>query len=131
MARVLVEVKDPLGLNQPKQHRPPLLIGEYVRVTIQGRKLDKVFQIPRLALRDDSNVWIVGDNDTLEIRKVSPILRDADIVLLQNDLKSGERLIISDLAAPVAGMKIRVAGSKSEMPDERNPDTAPEKDKTS
>ena len=131
MARVLVEVKDPLGLNEPKQHRPPLLIGEYVRVKIQGRKLDNVFQIPRPALRDDSNVWIVGEKDTLEIRKVSPIWRDADIVLLGNELKSGERLVISDLAAPVAGMTIRVAGSKSEMPDERNPETAPEKDKAS
>ena len=131
MARILVEVKDPLGLNEPKQNRPPLLIGEYVRVKIQGRKLDNVFQIPRPALRDDSNVWIVDENEALEIRKVSPIWRDADIVLLQNELKSGERLIISDLAAPVAGMTIRVAGSKSEMPDKENPDTASEKDKTS
>jgi hypothetical protein len=76
-------------------------------------------------------VWIVDENETLEIRKVSPIWRDADIVLLQNELKSGERLIISDLAAPVAGMTIRVDGSKSEMQDQRNPETASEKDKTS
>ena len=131
MARILVEVKDPLGLNEPKHNRPPLLIGEYVRVKIQGRKLDNVFQIPRTALRDDSNVWIVDDNETLEIRKVSPIWRDADIVLLQDELKPGERLIISDLAAPVAGMTIRVDGSKSEMPNEQNPETASEKDKTS
>jgi RND family efflux transporter MFP subunit len=115
MARILVEVKDPLGLNQPKQDRFPLLIGEYVQVKIEGRKLDSVFKIRRTALRDNSNVWIVGKNQTLEIRKVSPIWRDADIVLLQNELGTGEHLIISDLAAPMEGMKVRVDSLNSEM----------------
>jgi RND family efflux transporter MFP subunit len=115
MARILVEVKDPLGLNMPNKDRPPLLIGEYIRVNIEGRKLDSVFQIPRTALRDNSTVWIVGENETLKIRKVSPVWRDADIVLLQNELKPGERLIVSDLAAPVEGMQVRVDTLKSEM----------------
>jgi len=91
------------------------LIGEYVRVKIQGRKLDDVFQIARSALRDNSSVWIAGKNQTLEIRKVSPIWRDADIVLLQNGLTPGEQLIVSDLPAPAAGIKLRVDGSQSEM----------------
>jgi RND family efflux transporter MFP subunit len=121
MARVLLEVRDPLGLNKPKQNRPPLLIGEYVRVKIEGRTLVNIFKIPRPALRDDSNIWIVGENETLKIRKVSPIWRDADIVLLKNELKPGERLIISDLAAPVEGMTVRVDYSKSETQGERLP----------
>lgn len=114
MARILVEVVDPLGLNVSARDRTPLLIGEYVRVKIQGRKLDSVFQIPRSALRDNSSIWIAGENQTLKIRKVSPIWRDADIVLLQNGLTPGEWLIVSDLPAPVAGMQLRVDGSQSE-----------------
>ncbi|MDH3575899.1 MAG: efflux RND transporter periplasmic adaptor subunit, partial [Desulfobacteraceae bacterium] len=55
MARILVEVADPLGLNASNQNRTPLLIGEYVRVKIIGRKLDNVFQIPRTALKDNSS----------------------------------------------------------------------------
>jgi multidrug efflux pump subunit AcrA (membrane-fusion protein) len=35
MARILVEIKDPLGLKAVDQDRVPLLIGEYVRVEIQ------------------------------------------------------------------------------------------------
>jgi len=115
MARILLEVVDPLGLNTSARDRTPLLIGEYVRVKIQGRKLDDVFQIARSALRDNSSVWIAGKNQTLEIRKVSPIWRDADIVLLQNGLTPGEQLIVSDLPAPAAGIKLRVDGSQSEM----------------
>jgi multidrug efflux pump subunit AcrA (membrane-fusion protein) len=115
MARILVEVADPLGLTANTQYRTPLLIGEYVRVEIQGRKLDGVFEIPRTALRDQSSVWLVGKNQTLEIRKIRPIWRDPEIVLLKDDLKPGERLIVSDLAAPVDGMMLRVDPSKSEM----------------
>jgi RND family efflux transporter MFP subunit len=115
MARILVEVADPLGLKTSNQERAPLLIGEYVRVKILGRKLDGVFQIPRTALRDNSNVWIIKENRILEIRKVHPVWRDADVVLLKDDLKPGEQLIVSDLAAPVEGMTVRVDTSKSEM----------------
>jgi RND family efflux transporter MFP subunit len=115
MARILVEVPDPLGLNASNQDRTPLLIGEYVRVKIIGRKLDNVFQIPRTALRDNSNIWILGENQTLEIREVRPVWRDADVVLLQDGLKPGEQLIVSDLPAPVEGMTVRVDTMTSEM----------------
>ncbi len=115
MARILVEVADPLGLNSSNQNRTPLLIGEYVRVKILGRKLDNVFQIPRTALKDNSSIWIVGENQTLEIRKVRAVWRDADVVLLQDGLKPGERLIVSDLPAPVEKMTVRVEPLKSEM----------------
>jgi RND family efflux transporter MFP subunit len=115
MARILVEVADPLGLNSSNQNRTPLLIGEYVRVKILGRKLDNVFQIPRTALKDNSSIWIVGENQTLEIRKVRAVWRDADVVLLKDGLKPGERLIVSDLSAPVEGMAVRVDILKSEM----------------
>jgi RND family efflux transporter MFP subunit len=115
MARVLVEVMDPLGLKDVDRDRVPLLIGEYVRVEIQGRKLDRVFQIPRTALRDNSSVWIATENQTLEIRKVRPVWRDADIVLLQDGLNPQERLIVSDLPAVVEGMSVRVDALQSEI----------------
>lgn len=125
MARILVEVVDPFGLNASTQDRTPLIIGEYVRVEIQGHKLDGVFEIPRTALRDFSSVWLVGKNQTLEIRQVRPIWRDPKIVLLKDALKPGEHVIVSDLAAPVEGMMLRVDASKSEMkrgsPERKNP----------
>lgn len=115
MARILVEVTDPLGMNSTNKDRTPLLIGEYVRVKILGRKLDGVFQIPRTALKDNSNIWIAKENQILEIRKVRPVWRDAEVVLLQDGLKPGEQLIISDLPAPVEGMTVRVEPLASEL----------------
>lgn len=111
MARILIEVEDPLDLaardSQPQ--RPPLLIGEYVQMDIQGDEVADVFRIPRTALRDDDHVWIAGPGETLSIRKVSPVWRSSETVLIADGLSEGDRLIVSELSAPVEGMPVRVA----------------------
>jgi RND family efflux transporter MFP subunit len=108
MARLLVSVKDPLQREGSGKTGRPLLIGEYVRVEIEGSALSQVFRIPRAALRENDTIWVAGNDSTLEIRPVRSIWRDTQTVLLQKGLNPGDRVIVSDLAAPVAGMEIRV-----------------------
>jgi RND family efflux transporter MFP subunit len=108
MARILVSVKDPLGWqSKTPDSAPPMLIGEYVRVEIQGQRLADVYRIPRSALRDNSTIWILADDDTLKIVPVETVWRDADHVLMQNGIAPGQRLIVSDLSAPVDGLPLR------------------------
>ena len=109
MARVLVEVKDPLGLKSPEKKNPPLLIGEYVRMKIEGRQLKNVYRIPRTALRDNTRIWLISNDKKLEIREVETLWGDAQTVLLTDGLKPGEQLIVSDLSKPVHGMQLQVA----------------------
>ncbi len=108
MARVLVEIKDPLGLKSPELKKPPLLIGEYVRMEIEGRQLENVYRIPRTALRDNTRIWLISKDDKLEIREVQTLWRDEQAVLLTDGLRPGEQLIISDLSKPVHGMQLQV-----------------------
>jgi len=112
MARLLIAVPDPLRRRSPSLESPPLLLGQYVRVEIQGRVLDDVFTIPRTAFRDDNTVWLVIDDDRLDIRTVSPVWRDSETVVLRNELKAGDRLIVTDLPAPVAGMEVRIESDR-------------------
>ena len=109
MARVLVEIKDPLGLNFTEKKRPPLLIGEYVRMEIEGRQLKNVYRIPRAALRDNTRIWLVSNDGKLEIRDVETLWRDAQTVLLTDGLQPGEQLIVSDLSKPVNGIQVQIA----------------------
>jgi RND family efflux transporter MFP subunit len=109
MARILVEVKDPLNLNKGEKNQPALLIGEYVKIEIEGRKLQNVYRIPRAALRDNSNIWIVNKDSKLEIRRVETLWRDAKTVLFREGLEADDQLIVSDLPTPVNGMPVRVA----------------------
>jgi RND family efflux transporter MFP subunit len=116
MARILAAVKDPLGLKDTDKTTRPLLIGEYVRVEIEGPPLTQVFRIPRVALRDNDTIWVVGDDSTLDIRSVKTIWRDNQTVFLREGLSPGDQLVLSDLAAPVAGMKIQVQGADTMKP---------------
>lgn len=108
MARVLIEVKDPLRRQAKALDGLPLLIGEFVRVEILGRKLEAVITIPRAAHRDGETVWLLNPDMTLRILKVMPIWRDKETVVIQNALNDGDRIIISELSAPVAGMQLRL-----------------------
>jgi RND family efflux transporter MFP subunit len=107
MARLVVEVSDPLSLEKSNAGKPALLLGSHVQLEIEGKKLTDVFSIPRLALHDGNQVWILTRNGTLDIRKLEIVWSEHDDVFVLRQLKNGERLIISNLAAPVQGMRLR------------------------
>lgn len=123
MARVLIEVDDPLELREKESRQPMLLLGEYVRVSIKGEDLQDVFRVPRSALHNDREIWIAGSENKLEIRPVKTIWRDEETVVVQDGFKPGELLVISDIAAPVAGMDLRIekAESSEQQPGEQAP----------
>ena len=108
MARLLVSVPDPFGLSGKEGDRQPLIIGEYVRVEIDGEELQDVFSIPRTALRNDKEIWIVTGDGKLAIRPVDIIWREETHVLVRDGLQDGDLLIVSNLAVPVDGMAVRV-----------------------
>ena len=111
-AQLLVSVKDPLCL-QENFSLPKLLIGSYVRVHIEGIQLPDVFCIQREYLRDGKFVFIMNAENKLEIRPVEIIFRGDDVIYVNNGLAEGERLIITDLSAPVEGMGLRLEEMKS------------------
>ena len=117
MARVLVVVEDPLGvqpgkLAAPEQTGPratlPLLLGAFVRVQVQGSPLPDTTEIPRGALVDDHAVWLVVD-DKLASREVEVAWRGVDTVLVRG-LRPGDPVVTTPLASPTVGMAVRIEG---------------------
>lgn len=117
MARLLLEVKDPLGLQAQDTRRPPLLIGEYVRVLIEGAPLSDVYRIPRFALHNDNQIWVLDKEEKLAIRPVETLWRDEEFVFVRDGVRSDNLLIISALAAPVDGMQLRTEETAVEKPE--------------
>ncbi len=120
MARLLVEVKDPLGLEKADEDDLPLLLGAYVRVDIEGRTLPRVAELPRRALRDGNAVWIAAPDDTLRIQDVRVSWRGRDVVFVDRGVSANDRVIVSRLATPIVGMAIRTGDSE----DRAEPPTA-------
>ncbi len=108
MARVVVGVDDPYHLKKrPESGRPDLAVGMFVEVAIRGDTLAGVFSIPRGALREEDTVWVVGEEEKLEIRKVEVVRRDRQNVLIRNHLRDGERVVLTALQGAANGMKLR------------------------
>ena len=103
LARIIVSLPRPL-----ETEPAPILLGEYVRLDIEGRRLDGVTSLPRAALREDDTVW-VARNATLDIRPVSVVWRDTRTVLVMEGLAPGDLVITSELATPIQDMPLTLA----------------------
>jgi multidrug efflux pump subunit AcrA (membrane-fusion protein) len=110
MARLLIAVQDPLALEADHAAWPRMILSTYVRVEIDGAMLNQVASIPRSALHDGDQVHLMNAHDELEIRPVQVVFRTTDAVFVRGVI-AGERLITSDLSAPVGGMPLRLQGS--------------------
>ena len=106
MARLLVTINDPFNLNESEQ-KGKILLGSYVKVLLNAGMLNNVYTIPRAALRENDELWLITDNGRLTIRKVEVLWRRIDEVLVTSDKALNEAIITSRLVSPVAGMQIR------------------------
>ena len=111
MARLLVQVADPLGIRSPKA--APLLEGAYVRVRIRGRELQNAVRIPRRALREGGCVWIMTEAGELAVRPVTVGWSTRSAALVSEGIRDGERVVTSLISAPVAGLKLRLADERA------------------
>ncbi len=107
MAQVLVAIRDPLELDKPDNGRRPLLLGEYVRVEIEGPTLRDVIVLPRPTIREGSRVWVNNAENQLEVRQVDVVLSRKETVLISRGLRDGEQVITSQLTAAIPGLVLR------------------------
>lgn len=120
-ARVIVEVADPLRLAPDAEPGLPLLLNAFVHVEIEGRTLEGAVEVPRVAVREGDQVWVMGADDRLEVRSLDIVWRDEGALLVRGGVAPGDRLVTSTLATPVPGMKVRLpngAGAGGDKPPE-------------
>lgn len=115
LARLLVVVDDPFCLKRENAELPQLLMGSYVRAEIQGLTLNSVFPVKSSHLRENDTVWIIDNEGRLEIRPVNVVFREPERVYVDGGISEGEQLVVTDIAAPVEGMPLRVADNESEI----------------
>ncbi len=107
MARVLVSLPDPLALEPRHRDLPKVLLNDFLSLEIRGQTLDGVLELDRAWLRDGDRVWLLDGDERLEARPVRVLFRGPDTVLVDGGLVPDERLVTTDLAAPVPGMALR------------------------
>ncbi|MFO8074347.1 MAG: efflux RND transporter periplasmic adaptor subunit [Polyangia bacterium] len=109
MARLLIEVSDPLGPEGGGGAELPLLLGAYVNAEIEGPELKDVVSVPRTALRDRDRLWIKRDGE-LAIETIEVVWTTEQRVFVRGDVSVGEQVVTSRIPAPVEGMPLKVNG---------------------
>lgn len=108
MAKLIVEVTDPLCLLPENAKAPPMMLGSLVRVQIAGKMLNDVYAVPETALHDGQTLWLMTENDTLQFLDVIPVWAEQGLIYLKAEqLPAQPKIIVSDLPAPVANMRLR------------------------
>lgn len=110
MIQIVVEVRDPYNLSgRTNSVRPSLSAGSFVDVTLKGITLKNAFRIPRSALRDNETVWIMDKDAKLEIRKIAPLRREKDDIIIREGLHDGNRIVLTNISGAADGLRLRTA----------------------
>ncbi len=113
MARLIVAIENPMetGSNPEVTHdgsrEIPLLLDSYVDVTILSDTMPSLIGIPRAALHGGESIYVLGDDSTLVIREPEIFWRTRDSLLIGSGLDEGDKVIVSRIPEPVAGMPLR------------------------
>jgi hypothetical protein len=108
MAQLLISVKDPVELEQERRSGSAMVLDAYVRAEIEGGMLQGVAPVPRPALRDGNQVWVMSPEKTLDVRTVRIAWGNKDSVFANEGLNDGEFVVMSDIPAPVSGMALQL-----------------------
>ncbi|PEN07926.1 efflux transporter periplasmic adaptor subunit [Longimonas halophila] len=88
---------------------PPLAVGSYVTVDIEGRSLDRYYVVPRRAVRNDGTVWTIESDTMLVMRDVEVVQHVDDQAFVTGDLTEGRPVITDDLPVVSDSMTVRRA----------------------
>jgi len=101
----VVPVNNKQGVNK---QQPALTPGMFVKAALSGLE-KKLIKLPRSALRNNSHVWLIGDDNKLIIQAVNVLTKDRHYFYLsaeqnQTELLVGAKVVISSIDYPIDGM---------------------------
>lgn len=104
---VIARVHDPFGL---ETGHPPLRIGQPVTGWIAGKTLKNVLAVPRMAVRQLDQIFLVDRTElTLSTKTIEPIWSDEDFVIVRDPtIESGSLLSTTQLVYVPEGAKVEI-----------------------
>ena len=110
---VIVRVPNPLepGVSASSGRRPdtgpPLLIGKFVDVRIEGVVPASYFRLSRSALQAGDEVWTVGGDGRVAIVPVRVLQRVDDEIYVTGALEDGQAAVVGGIRFATDGMAVR------------------------
>ncbi len=86
---------------------PPLMVGQFVEVQIDGVAPERYFAVPRAALKTGNEVWALRSGDRVTIVPVRVLQRADDLVYVVGGLQAGQGVIVTGLQVAAEAMTVR------------------------
>ena len=91
------------------------IFGTFVSASITGKDLGNGFVIPRSALKPNDVVWVIDDQNRLQITPVTVAKAGVSEAYITAGLKDGDRLCLTQVGIVVDGMEVEVEPSTNQM----------------
>ena len=114
---VIVRVPEPFSRAAPAGETdgtPPLLVGKFVRVEIEGLAPDTYHRIPRAALQAGNEVWGILGNGIVNIVPVRVLQRADDEAYVIGPLENGQLVITGGIQYATEGMRVQVGAGATQ-----------------
>lgn len=96
---------------------PPLLVGMYATVEIEGIDPGRHALVPRRALRDGSVLWLLDRAGRVSVRPVRVLQEQGErAAVAAEGLPADARVVTSDLKVVTDGMRVREIGAPAARP---------------
>ena len=98
------EVQEPYGM--AASEGMPMAVGLFVNAEIEGVAEQVAYVMPRLALRNENRVYVINEQNELEIRTVDVLSTSEQRVLVTGGVADGDRVVTSPVPNAVDGMAV-------------------------
>ena len=98
------EVRDPYG--EAADEGMPIAVGMFVSAEIKGVQEQTALVMPRLALRNKNSVYVINEENELEIRTVDVLSTSEERVLVKSGVLPGDRVVTSPVPNAIDGMAV-------------------------
>ena len=88
---------------------PPLLVGQFVEVRIDGATPEPYFTVPRSALRTGNEIWALRQDTLVTIVPVGVLQRADELVYVTGELAAGQAVVLSGIQFATEGMVVRTS----------------------
>lgn len=116
---VIAQVKDPYGFQTTSNTfpgtSPPLLMGTFVKASIQGQQIKNITTIPRHVLRAGNHVWIIDSENKLRNRQVSLLNIGGEQAYISAGLDDGEYICLTNIGEVVPGTVVQISDAKKQL----------------
>ena len=92
--------------------RPPLLKGMYTAVEFVA-PAKKMLVLPRKAIHE-GRVYVANAENRLEVRKVSILHKQGELVVISKGIREGDKVIITDVIPIIDGLPLQLIEAKDD-----------------